>query len=164
MSIKVKKRNAQPVSRLLANSSRSQVSRSELAPLLSKAQAIAKAQQQLEEHLPEELKGHVLVGGVTDGCLTILTDRAVWLTWLRFERARLLALLRYLPEMASVSSLSFKVRPLKPTHVAPQQRRYLSASAAEHIKECADYTDDPQLKAALARLAAHTTTDSDSSC
>ncbi|MGJ8513664.1 DciA family protein [Carnimonas bestiolae] len=159
MSIKVKKRNAQPVSRLLANSAYSQLPRSELTPLLSKAQAIAKAQQQLEEHLPEELKGHVLVGGITDGCLTLLTDRAVWLTWLRFERARLLALLRYLPEMSSVSTLAFKVRPLKPTHVPLQQRRYLSASAAAHIKECADYTDDPTLKASLARLAAHTTAD-----
>lgn len=156
MSIKVKKRNAQPVARLLANSSSSGARRGELSPLLHKAQTIAKAQQQLEQHLPDELKTHVLVGGITNGCLTILTDRAVWLTWLRFERARLLALLHYLPEMSGVNSLSFKVRPLKPTRAALRQRRYLSAAAAEHLRECAAYTDDPALKASLARLAAHT--------
>lgn len=155
MSIKVKKRNAQPISHLLGKSGASRQHGEGLGPLLGKANAIARAQAQLEQHLPGELEGHVLVGGYSNGRLTILTDRAVWLTWLRFERARLLSLVRYLPELAGVTTLDFKVRPLRPTQAAVRVPRYLSTTAASHISECADYTEDPSLRAALQRLAAH---------
>ncbi|WP_027350869.1 DUF721 domain-containing protein [Halotalea alkalilenta] len=155
MSIKAKKGYAQPIAGLLSTSSHGVRRDSTLAPLLGKAQAIERAQRQLDGHLPSELLGHVLVGGYTDGQLTLLTDRAVWLTWLRFERARLLALLRYLPEFAQIEGLVFKVRPLRPIKTAPRQLRTLSADAAERLNECANEVDDPRLKAALARLASH---------
>lgn len=155
MSIKVKQRNAQPVSRLLSVSSRSYGRADHLSPLLGKAQTIARAQQQLDHHLPDELKNHVLVGGYTDGNLTIITDKAVWLTWLRFERMRLITLLNALPELNTVRALTFKVRPIHATRPAIRQPRSISTNAAEQLNECADYMDDPKLQAALRRLASH---------
>ncbi|MCE8043113.1 hypothetical protein BZY95_02310 [Billgrantia desiderata SP1] len=148
MSIKVKRSRAQPMSRLLGGNG-------ELAPLMRTARLIGKAQQHLREQLPEEVREHVFVGGYRDGKLTLLTDRAVWLTWLRYEQARLLELLHRLPEFAAVTGFSLKVRPVRPLKVPPRQIRQLPAPAADEISACAADVDDPRLKRALERLASH---------
>lgn len=164
MSIKVKQRNAQPVSRLLANSSPRAMGKSELSPLLHKADAISRVQHLLEEKLPDEMQGHLLVGGCTQGTVTILTDKAVWLTWLRFERTQLLKLINSLPDFHHVDAIAFKVRPLRSIRPAVRKPpRYITEEASEHILACAEYTTDPKLKAALERLSAHTRTSMDGS-
>ena len=84
-----------------------------------------------------------------------ITDRAVWLTWLRYEQARLLELLRQLPELEAVTGLTFKVRPIVPPRVPISQPRALSSQAADELSSCARDTDNPRLKRALERLAAH---------
>ena len=127
----------------------------ELAPLMRTARLIGKAQQHLREQLPEEVREHVFVGGYRDGKLTLLTDRAVWLTWLRYEQARLLELLHRLPEFAAVTGFSLKVRPVRPLKVPPRQIRQLPAPAADESSACAADVDDPRLKRALERLASH---------
>ncbi|MCE8015691.1 DUF721 domain-containing protein [Halomonas sp. MCCC 1A17488] len=148
MSIKVKRSRAQPMSRLLGG-------KGELAPLMRTARLVARAQQHLREHLPEEVREHLFVGGYRDGKLTLLTDRAVWLTWLRYEQPRLLELLHQLPEFATVTGFSLKVRPVRPLKVPPRQVRTLPAPAADEISACAADVDDPRLKRALERLASH---------
>ncbi|MGQ4877414.1 DUF721 domain-containing protein [Billgrantia sp. LNSP4103-1] len=127
----------------------------ELAPLMRTARLIAQAQQHLREHLPEEVREHVYVGGYRDGKLTLLTDRAVWLTWLRYEQPRLLELLHQLPAFGAVTGFSLKVRPVKPLKVPPRQVRTLTSPAADEISACAADVDDPRLKSALERLASH---------
>lgn len=148
MSIKVKRSRAQPMSRLLGGSG-------ELAPLMRTARVIDRAQQHLREHLPEEVGEHVFVGGFRQGKLTLITDRAVWLTWLRYEQPRLLELLHQLPELAAVSGFTLKVRPVRPVKAPPRTVRQLSAPAGRELEECAADTEDPRLKRALERLAAH---------
>ncbi|WP_104202370.1 DUF721 domain-containing protein [Billgrantia saliphila] len=129
--------------------------RGELAPLMRIAKSIAHAQQHLRDHLPEEVRDHVFVGGFRDGKLTLLTDRAVWLTWLRYEQPRLLELLHRLPEFAPVSGFTLKVRPVRPVKAPLRQVRRLPAPAADEISACAADVDDPRLKHALERLASH---------
>jgi hypothetical protein len=127
----------------------------ELAPLMRTARLIAKAQQYLRDHLPEEVREHLFVGGYRDGKLTLLTDRAVWLTWLRYEQPRLLDLLHQLPEFAAVTGFTLKVRPVRPLKVPPRQVRTLPAPAADGISACAADVENPRLKRALERLASH---------
>ena len=101
------------------------------------------------------MREHVFVGGYRQGKLTLITDRAVWLTWLRYEQPRLLTLLKQLPEFAAVLGFTLKVRPVSPLKIPPRQTRSLSARAADEISCCAADADDPALKRSLERLAAH---------
>lgn len=151
MSIKAKKRHAQPVTHLLLSK------REGLGQLTAQAALIERAQQKLQSSLPEEMTGHLLVGGYQNGQLTLLTDRAVWLTWLRFERVRLVTLLRQVPGLEDVTQLQFKVRPFRRPRKPLQQSRILSHEAAEHIEACAQDITDPTLRQALKRLATHAT-------
>ena len=148
MSIKVKRARAQPMSHLLGGNG-------ELAPLMRTARLIARAQQHLRDNLPEEVREHLFVGGFRDGKLTLLTDRAVWLTWLRYEQPRLLELLHQLPELIAVTGFSLKVRPVRPLKVRPRQVRHLPQPAADELSACAADVDNPRLKRALERLASH---------
>ncbi len=127
----------------------------ELAPLMRTARLIEQAQHHLRSHLPQEVGEHLFVGGFRDGRLTLITDRAVWLTWLRYEQPRLLELLHQLPGFAAVTGFTLKVRPVRPVKAPPRQARQLSGPAGDELTACAEGTDDPRLKRALERLAAH---------
>ncbi|GGX81553.1 hypothetical protein GCM10007160_06090 [Litchfieldella qijiaojingensis] len=148
MSIKVKRFRAQPMSALLSGGG-------ELGGLMRMASLIERAQSELREHLPEEVRPHVFVGGYREGKLTLITDRAVWLTWLRYEQPRLLALLQRRPEFEAVLGFNFKVRPVRPPKVPTRNTRRLPARAADELSSCARDTEDPRLKRALERLASH---------
>ncbi|MBS9402103.1 DUF721 domain-containing protein [Halomonas sp. TRM85114] len=148
MSIKVKRARAQPMSRLLDSGG-------ELGSLMRTARLIERAQQHLREHLAGEVREHLYVGGFQDGRLTLITDRAVWLTWLRYEQRRLLQLLHELPGFDAVTSFHFKVRPV---HTVKAPRRYvreLPARAANELSSCAADIEDTRLRGALERLASH---------
>lgn len=154
MSIKAKHGRAQSAARLLQQGLPDRQGEG-LTSLVRKAQLLMQAQQHLLAHLPEELREHVFVGGYREGRLTIITDRAVWLTWLRFEQARLLELLRQLPAFEAIMGLNFKVRPIRPLRLTPRQSRQLSSEAAQQLEACAQEVDDPKLQKALKRLASH---------
>jgi len=148
MSIKVKRFRAQPMTRLLEG-------RGETASLMRMARLIERAQNHLRDNLAPELASHLHVGGFRQGRLTLIADGAAWLTRLRYEQARLLDLLHELPGFEAVTGFTFKVRPVRPAQVPPRQVRHLTAKASDEISSCADDVDDPRLKSALQRLAAH---------
>ncbi|APE29783.1 hypothetical protein BOX17_01685 [Halomonas aestuarii] len=148
MSIKVKRFRAQPMSRLLEG-------RGELGALMRMATLVERAQVHLRAHLPEEMREHLFVGGFHQGRLALITDRAVWLTRLRYEQPRLLELLHQLPGFEAVTGFTLKVRPVRPTRPPLRQVRHLPEKAADEISSCAADVDDPGLKSALERLAAH---------
>ncbi|PXX99530.1 hypothetical protein CR157_01755 [Halomonas sp. LBP4] len=127
----------------------------ELGSLMRTARLIERAQQHLRDHLPEEVREHLHVGGYREGRLTLITDRAVWLTWLRYEQRRLLSLLHQLPGFEAVTGFQFKVRPVRPATVPPRQVRQLPAGAADELSSCAADVEDPRLRRALERLASH---------
>ncbi|XKE46750.1 DciA family protein [Halomonas organivorans] len=127
----------------------------ELGDLMRRARLIDQAQRHLRDHLPGELGEHLFVGGFHQGRLTLITDRAVWLTRLRYEQPRLLGLLHQLPAFAAVTGFDLKVRPVRPPKAPPRQTRRLTSRAADELSSCAADVDDPGLKRALERLASH---------
>jgi len=129
--------------------------RGELGSLMRTARMIERAQQHLRDHLPVEVREHLHVGGFRDGRLTLITDRAVWLTWLRYEQRRLLGLLHQLPGFEAVNGFQFKVRPVRPVKAPLRQVRDLPLHAADELVSCAADVEDPRLKRALERLASH---------
>ncbi|WP_158772927.1 DUF721 domain-containing protein [Cobetia sp. L2A1] len=148
MSIKAKRFRAQPAARLLNG-------KGQLGSVMRQARMLEQAQIHLREALPNDMREHVFVGGYDDGKLSLITNRATWLTWLRYEQRRLISVLRELPELATLSSLTFKVRPVRPAFVPARQLRHLPEAAAEHLLDCASHTEDSHLREALQRLASH---------
>lgn len=152
MSIKAKRFRAQSVSHLLDQPGG-------LGDVMRMATLIERAQRHLRRHLPAEIAEHVYVGGYRNGVLTLITDRAAWLTWLRYEQPRLLELLHQLPGFEAVMKFSLKVRPIRPLKAKPRQTRRMTPAGAEALSHCADGLDDSPLKRALTRLASHARTD-----
>ena len=129
--------------------------RGELGPLMRMATLIERAQRHLRDHLPDEIREHLFVGGYHQGRLALITDRAVWLTRLRYEQPRLLQLLHQLQGFESVTGFTLKVRPVRPARLPLRQVRHLPRNAADEISSCAEDVADPGLRRALERLAAH---------
>ncbi|AOM02114.1 MULTISPECIES: DUF721 domain-containing protein [Cobetia] len=148
MSIKAKRFRAQPAARLLNG-------KGQLGNVMRQARMLEQAQWHLREALPTDMQEQVFVGGYHEGTLTLITNRASWLTWLRYEQRRLISVLREIPELAALTRLNFKVRPVRPVFVPAQQPRHLPAAAAEHLLDCASHTRDEHLRRSLERLAAH---------
>ncbi|KPQ25708.1 MAG: Protein of unknown function (DUF721) [Halomonas sp. HL-48] len=148
MSIKVKRSQAQPISRLMGKSG-------DIGKLMRLSKLIDQAQRHLQAHLPEEMREHIYVGGFRDGRLTLISGQAQWLTWLRYEQTRLLGLIHQLPGFEGVTGFTFKVRPVHPIVAPKRNTRSLSADAGKTLAECAQDTTDPALKSALERLASH---------
>lgn len=148
MSIKAKRLRAQPVSRLLEQPGG-------LGDVMRMATLIERAQTHLRRQLPPDVAEHLYVGGYRDGVLTLITDRAAWLTWLRYEQPRLLKLLHQLPGFEAIMKFSLKVRPIRPVKAVPRHTRRLSAAGAEALSHCAENLDDSPLKRSLNRLASH---------
>jgi hypothetical protein len=147
MSIKVKRFRAQPMSRLLSDG--------QLAPLIRTARLIEGVQHYLRQQLPAELVEHLFVGGFHRGRLTLITDRAVWLTRLRYEQPRLLELVKQYPGLEAITGFELKVRPVRPPKAPLRQPRHLPARAADELSSCAESVEDPGLRDALRRLASH---------
>lgn len=148
MSIKVKRSRAQPIGQLLRP-------RGSVGRLMQMSRLIEQAQSRLRADLPEPMRDHVFVGGVSEGRLTLICDRAALVTWLRFEQPRLLTLLHGIPGFEGVTGLHFKVRPVRPVKTPRRYSRTLPESAGKVLTECAEDTRDPKLKDALERLASH---------
>ncbi|WP_368448353.1 DUF721 domain-containing protein [Cobetia amphilecti] len=154
MSIKAKRFRAQPAARLLNG-------KGQLGSVMRQARMLEQAQLHLRAALPKDMQEQVFVGGYHDDTLTLITSRASWLTWLRYEQRRLISVLRELPELATLARLAFKVRPIRPAFVPARQPRHLPEAAAEHLLDCASHTRDKRLRLALERLAAHASDSSD---
>ncbi|SDN22066.1 DUF721 domain-containing protein [Vreelandella arcis] len=148
MSIKVKRSQAQPISRLMGKSS-------DIGKLMRLSKLIDQAQRHLQAHLPEPMRDHIYVGGFRDGRLTLISGQAQWLTWLRYEQDRLLTLIHQLPGFEGVTGFTFKVRPVRTVQAPLRNTRSLSCSAGKTLADCAQDTDHPALKRALERLASH---------
>ncbi|OAZ92540.1 DUF721 domain-containing protein [Halomonas sp. G11] len=152
MSIKVKRSQAQPISRLMGKSG-------DIGKLMRLSSLIDQAQRHLQAHLPEAMREHIYVGGFRDGRLTLISGQAQWLTWLRYEQDRLLGLIHQLPGFEGVTGFTFKVRPVKTIKPPLRNTRSLSSSAGKTLSQCAEDTDHPALKQALERLASHAAQD-----
>jgi len=86
--------------------------------------------------------------------LLIVTD-GHWATRLRYQQKRLLRQLQAFEEFAGLVRIQFKVQPPTVQVGAKGHTLDLSQDAAATIQSTAEGISDPNLRAALERLAAH---------
>lgn len=86
--------------------------------------------------------------------LLIVTD-GHWATRLRYQQKRLQRQLLEFNEFASLTRILFKVQPPTVPQGAAGHTMDLSSNAAETIQATANGISDPNLRAALERLASH---------
>ena len=90
-----------------------------------------------------------------EGNLVLIITDGQWATRLRYREKRLLKQLGELVEFSGLQRISFKVRPPVSAPQGNAHQASLSASAARSIQASAECINDPQLRAALERLASH---------
>lgn len=127
-----------------------------LKSLFGEAQRLAHLQHLLESQLQPAARPHCQVAALREDCLLLIVTDGQWATHLRYQQKRLLRQLRNLREFANLAKILFKVQPATSARHATARNPTLSASAADTLRTAASSIEDPQLRAALERLASHT--------
>lgn len=125
-----------------------------LHSLLQQAQNLSQLQALVHQYLAPAAREQLRLGGYENGLLTLVLNDAAWATRLRYQQEQLVQQLRQHDPFAGLLRIRLKVRPAS-NHPEPAEteRRYLTANASEHIRQSAEQIEDPQLRAALKRLA-----------
>ncbi len=122
--------------------------------LLKQAENLSKLQLLVHQYLAPAQREQLQLGGYDDGALTLVVADAAWATRLRYQQERLVQQLRQHAEFAGLQRIRLKIRPASD---APpdlhEERRYLSDTASENIRQGAESIEDPELREALQRLA-----------
>ncbi len=90
-----------------------------------------------------------------EGSLLLIVTDGHWATRLRYQQKRLQRQLQMFDEFASLTRILFTVQPPTVQQGATGHTMDLSKDAAATIQATADGISDPNLRAALERLAAH---------
>ena len=108
----------------------------------------------VQTHLPSDLRTHCSGATTVGSQLLLFTESSAWATRLRYQQRDLINRLRTHAYL-SISTVRIQVVPpaktLSPTRRAVQ----LSHANAATIQKAATTIDDPDLRAALQRLAKH---------
>jgi len=123
--------------------------------LFSQAQRLSHLQRLLESQLQPAAREHCYVASWREGSLLLVVTDGHWATRLRYQQKRLQRDLQALEEFASLTRILFKVQPPTVQSKAKGHSIDLSQSAAQSIQDTADGISDPNLRAALERLARH---------
>ena len=119
--------------------------------------AQAERHQQLESSiaacLSPELRSHLRLGAIRDGCLVLIADSPAWATRARYFTPELLAKLPPDAEFEDVRSIRVRLRRATPAAEYPSKRNHLSERARAAIESQAAATGDDRLSAALTRIA-----------
>lgn len=127
-----------------------------LQPLIDHAQRLRNLSEALRQGIDQPFADHINLGNVRGDTAVITTDSPAWLSKIRYLGPVLLQILQQQPGMASVQKIQFKVAlsdvalpSLAPAHRAA----VLSPQGAGTLKSAAAGMKDPELAAALLRLA-----------
>lgn len=126
-----------------------------LKALFSQAQRLSHLQRLFESQLQPAAREHCYVASWREGSLLLIVTDGHWATRLRYQQKRLQRDLQALEEFSSLTRILFKVQPPTVQSKAGARSIDLSISAGENIQETAEGISDPNLRAALERLAAH---------
>jgi hypothetical protein len=126
-----------------------------LKAIFHHAQRLAHLQRLLESQLQPAAREHCHVASWREGSLLLIVTDGHWATRLRYQQKRLQRQLVAFEEFASLTRILFKVQPPTVQQGAVGHTINLSAVAAESIQATADGITDPNLRAALERLASH---------
>ncbi len=128
-----------------------------LQRLLQQAETLSRLQALVHDYLAPAARTQVQLGSYQDGILTLVLSDAASATRLRYQQERLLDQLRQHQEFSSLQRIRLKIRPAEsaPPEVR-EERRYLTGAASANIRQGAQAIEDPELRAALQRLAGNT--------
>lgn len=126
-----------------------------LKALFSQAQRLDHLQRLLESQLQPAAREHCHVASWREGCLLLIVTDGHWATRLRYQQRRLQRQLQALEEFATLAKILFKVQPPAAERRGPGRTIQLSSNAAENIQATAEGISNPELRAALERLARH---------
>jgi hypothetical protein len=126
-----------------------------LKALFSQAQRLSHLQRLFESQLQPAAREHCYVASWREGSLLLIVTDGHWATRLRYQQKRLQRDLQALEEFSSLTRILFKVQPPTVQSKAGARSIDLSISAGENIQATAEGISDPNLRAALERLAAH---------
>lgn len=126
-----------------------------LKALFSQAQRLSHLQRLFESQLQPAAREHCYVASWREGSLLLIVTDGHWATRLRYQQKRLQRDLQALDEFSSLTRILFKVQPPTVQSKAGARSIDLSISAGENIQATAEGINDPNLRAALERLAAH---------
>lgn len=121
--------------------------------LLEHARHLARLQKLLERELPADLSRHCRVQNLRGGILFIQTDGSAWANRLRYLLPALQQKLHLPGEALPLRDIQVAVVPVQAAPPVPKRPAKLTAATAQLLEESAAATDDPQLRAALQRLA-----------
>ena len=123
---------------------------------MQQAEGLERLQRVVGPLIPAELRDHVTLAGVRDGCLLLITDSGVWASRLRQLQHSLLGqLASRLPEL-KVQSVGIKVRPRAGQRKNTRKALRISKENARLLEEEAGQTKDEGLKRVLQSLASRT--------
>jgi len=127
----------------------------DLAILVTRTKQLSYLTQILRQQLEPNLAAHCYIGKLEDECLVILVDSAAWASKLRFHSQSLLPQLQTAHQsfaqiqLIRVKILSQSVSTPEPVYQKPKMNK----ENAKGLTTLAESIDDPNLQAALARLA-----------
>lgn len=149
-------KSSRPVNKVLNDAN------DELAILVTRTRQLASLTRILRQQLDPAIASHCYVGRIEHNRLVVIVDSAAWATKFRFYSAALLPALKNAHHsFAKIEQIQVKI--LTPTGqdwtsaAAPAVtvRPSLNEENARGITTLADSIDDPELQAALNRLARH---------
>ncbi|WP_421548606.1 DUF721 domain-containing protein [Pseudomonas sp. QD4] len=126
-----------------------------LKAIFGHAQRLAHLQRLVESQLQPAAREHCHVASWREGSLLLIVTDGHWATRLRYQQKRLQRQLVEFNEFASLTRILFKVQPPTVPQGAAGHTMDLSSNAAETIQATANGISDPNLRAALERLASH---------
>jgi hypothetical protein len=130
-----------------------------LKAILGQAERLAHLQRLVESQLQPAAREHCRVASWRDCSLLLIITDGQWATRLRYQQKRLLRQLQGFDEFTNISRILFKVQPPTIQQGATGRTIDLSKNAASTILSTAEGITDPNLRAALERLAAHAKAD-----
>jgi hypothetical protein len=126
-----------------------------LKALLSQAQRLSQIKKLLDTQLQPAAREHCHVAAWREGSLLLVVTDGHWATRLRYQQRRLQQGLQAMPEFADLTRILFKVQPSVGPRRALGPSLNLSDTAADSLEAAAEGVTDPNLRAALERLARH---------
>lgn len=126
-----------------------------LKALFNQAQRLAQLQRLVESQLQPAAREHCHVASWREGTLLLIVTDGHWATRLRYQQKRLQRQLQQLELFASLTRILFKVQPVAGVPRKSGHVMDISSKSAENIQATAEGISDPNLRAALERLASH---------
>jgi hypothetical protein len=131
-----------------------------LTSLLGRLKFLNDLQVVLNQHLDTKLANRCLVANFENGCLTVITNSALWATQFRFQKPTLIQKLSAHPEFSQIRDIVCKIRPApnkREVTVPTNQMQPLSQRSAQLILLAAKTIKHEKLQAIMEKIAKNST-------